>query len=135
MIIKEIKCNGCNAKIEVTTWKKFVICPYCRTKNSLSGFDYKRPDPDSSMMAHVRLEQDCPSCRSPHMYAHSILSKWRCFDCGYTIPAKHKLFGVFWFCDNCETYMNIQPGFTTKNKKWTCTECGFLNSVTRKDIL
>lgn len=36
---------------------------------------------------------------------------------------------VFWFCDNCDTFLNMQQGFTTRNQHWKCTKCGFDNDV------
>lgn len=137
MIPLNINCKKCGSDFEVNTYRKFTVCPYCHDKTDFQGFVYKEIDKNASMYANVKLEQDCPACRSPHMfiYSYSPFSKWRCVDCGYMLPNMSKLFGVLWFCDNCETYMNIQKGFTTKNKKWTCTECGFINGVSKHDIL
>ena len=28
--------------------------------------------------------------------------------------------GCDWYCDECDTYMNSQPGFTTSSGEWTC---------------
>ena len=33
-----------------------------------------------------------------------------------------------WFCDNCDVYMNDQPGFRAGGT-WVCSECGELNDV------
>lgn len=33
-----------------------------------------------------------------------------------------------WFCDNCDAYMNNQPGFRAGGT-WTCAECGEENDV------
>ena len=38
-----------------------------------------------------------------------------------------------WFCDKCNAYLNVQPGFTVEDGVWRCTECGALNSVTSSD--
>jgi len=40
-----------------------------------------------------------------------------------------------WHCDNCNAYMNDQPGFTTKNGTWVCAECGAVNDVTNNNIV
>lgn len=40
----------------------------------------------------------------------------------------------WWYCDNCQTLMNIQPGFTTETNEWTCTECGSINDVSENNI-
>lgn len=68
------------------------------------------------------------------MYLGPEHKTWRCPDCGYTISNRDKRTGVFWFCDECEAYMNVQPGFTTKNKEWKCTACGHINGTTQNDI-
>lgn len=135
MIPCEIECKGCGVQLEVTSWKKFIRCPFCETKNIFHGFDYKTLTHKESMYANMKYEQDCPSCRSPHMFASSRIGKWKCIDCGYMLSGLKKINTIFWFCDNCETYMNIQDGFTTKNKMWKCTECGYTNNVTKKNLL
>ncbi len=42
--------------------------------------------------------------------------------------------GCDWYCDECDTYMNSQSGFTTSSGEWTCTECGCVNDVTEDNI-
>jgi len=126
MITQEVICKGCEAKLEVNSWRKFVMCPYCETKTQFKGFEYKKINRNDSMYVHMKWEQDCPVCRSPHMLASSRLGKWRCADCSYMMSGVIKLIGVLWFCDNCESYMNIQQGFTTKKKN------GFAQSVDLK---
>lgn len=42
--------------------------------------------------------------------------------------------GCDWNCDGCGTLMNSQPGFTTSNGVWPCTECGCVNDVTTNNI-
>ena len=136
MIPLEIKCRKCKYTFEVNSYRKFTICPNCKRKEDFPGFFYKDIDEkDSIAVAKIKYEQDCPNCRGKHMLFTSIFSQRRCIDCGYNISGFHQLLGVFWFCDCCDTFLNNQEGFTTKNKKWTCTECGYINSVTRKDIL
>jgi predicted RNA-binding Zn-ribbon protein involved in translation (DUF1610 family) len=41
---------------------------------------------------------------------------------------------ITWYCDNCRTIMNGQPGFSTESGEWTCTECGFVNDVTENNV-
>ena len=43
--------------------------------------------------------------------------------------------GCDWYCDECDTYMNSQPGFTTSSGEWTCTECGYVNDVSEDNII
>ena len=135
MIPKRIQCKNCGSDIEVATYRKFTICPYCKTKCDFEGFDYREIDWSDSMYSHVKMWMDCPSCRSKNMYLGSSGKGWKCPDCGYSISRIKKFFGVFWFCDDCESFLNVQEGFNTKGKTWKCTECGFLNNVTKKNIL
>ena len=69
------------------------------------------------------------------MYLGTAGRIWKCPDCGYKISNHEKNSTVFWFCDECETYLNIQRDFTVKNGKWKCTECGSLNDVTKGNII
>lgn len=32
MVPAKIKCNSCGAEIKVSTYRKFVVCPYCSEK-------------------------------------------------------------------------------------------------------
>ena len=41
---------------------------------------------------------------------------------------------IDWFCDNCEAYMNEQPGFCISDDTWICTECGFENDVSESNL-
>ena len=135
MIPMEIKCRKCKYTFEVNSYRKFTVCPNCQRKEDFPGFTYKEiGQKDSIVAANIKYEQDCPCGRGKHMLFSSMLGQRKCIDCGYTISGIHQYFGIFWFCDSCDTFMNIQDGFTTKNKKWICTECGFENSVSRKDV-
>lgn len=40
-----------------------------------------------------------------------------------------------WYCDNCNEYMNDQPGFTTDTGEWVCANCGYCNDVTEDNII
>ena len=42
--------------------------------------------------------------------------------------------GIDWWCDKCGSPLNIQAGFSTTNKKWKCTECGHVNTISEKNI-
>ena len=130
-----VTCNHCGASIEVKTWRKFVRCPYCNSTFPFEGFKCREIDWSGSMYAGVKLWMDCPACRSKNMYLGSTRRAWKCPDCGYSISRVKKFFDVFWFCDECEAYLNVQDGFTTKKKTWKCTECGFLNDVTKNNII
>ena len=41
---------------------------------------------------------------------------------------------VDWYCDECNEYLNDQPGFTDQNETWTCTACGHGNSISSDAI-
>lgn len=41
---------------------------------------------------------------------------------------------VDWFCDRCNAYLNIQPGFDDHKYIWKCTECGLKNSISSDNI-
>ena len=54
----------------------------------------------------------CPSCKKGKMSFNKKTSHWMCEDCGYGFSEKYFLDDcVFWFCDECETYLNNQEGF------------------------
>lgn len=52
------------------------------------------------------------------------------FDAHYEV---HKLLGKrtqrYLFCEKCDTYLNVQPGFDFRLKKFTCLRCGHVNSL------
>ena len=132
-MLKIISCDKCKAGINVKTYRKFVVCPYCENRIPFDGFEYDKLDPTSSKFTGVKYVMDCPACRCREMARMS--SKWLCPSCGYSISRFSKRFGVFWFCDECDAYLKIQKGFTTKDKIWKCSECGHENGVTKKDIM
>jgi len=41
---------------------------------------------------------------------------------------------VFWFCDECETYLNNQEGFDCNASKHICRNCGYENDTTFDNI-
>ena len=42
--------------------------------------------------------------------------------------------GCDWFCDQCEAFMNVQPGFTVARGVWICTKCGCKNDVSDNNV-
>lgn len=128
-------CSFCGKGTDIRTFRKFIRCPYCGKRNSFPGFEYRDIDWNASMYAHVKDVMDCPACRGQSMYLGPSRRKWHCPDCGYQISALKKDFTVFWFCDDCETFLNVQLGFNTKEKQWTCTECGCICDVSRRNII
>ena len=135
MIPEIVKCKNCSAEIEVGTFRTFLFCPYCETRTPFKGFVYRRIDPQSSMYAHVKHWADCPACRGRYMFLGPSGKTWKCPDCGYHISDREMKNGVFWFCDDCEAFLNVQADFTTENGTWKCTECGCVSGVTEENIL
>lgn len=130
----KIACNQCGATCEFKTYRTFIQCPFCKSRRPAPKFAYCSPDWKSDMYAGVALWMDCPACRSSNMYLGPEKKKWNCPDCGYSITEKEKDSTVFWFCDDCDTFLNIQDGFSTKTGRWICTECGLENDVTGDNI-
>ena len=135
MIIKKINCKSCGTDISINTYRKFAVCPSCDNRIRFDGFEYREIDWGGSMYAYVKLWSDCPVCRSPNMYLGPERKAWKCPDCGYLWSEKERRRGVLWFCDECETYMNMQEGFNTKKGTWVCKECGYQNDVTKRNII
>ena len=127
-------CRQCGSIVPVSTYREFTVCPYCKTRDAFPGFTYREIDWSDSMYAGVKLWMDCPACRSHNMYLGPEGKKWRCPDCGYSISDREKNRCVFWFCDECDTFLNVQEGFTEETGRWTCTECGFENDVTEGNV-
>ena len=130
-----ITCSFCNGENEINSYRSFVKCKKCKNELPFEGFDYKLIDWESSMYSSVEYWTDCPVCRSPNMFLGSEGRGWKCPDCGYRMTAEEKETAVFWFCDDCDTFLNIQDGFSTDSGTWTCTECGYENNVTEENIL
>ena len=38
-----------------------------------------------------------------------------------------------YFCDNCDVYLNDQPGFTAITGQWVCSNCGYENDVSENN--
>ena len=130
-----IECTHCGSEIEIRTYRKFAICPHCDSKLPFEGFSYEEIDWRGSMYAGVKLWTDCPVCRSPNMYRGAQRRTWKCPDCGYVWSEKERKQGVLWFCDECETYLNVQPGFSAKAGIWQCSECGHINDISKDNIV
>ena len=76
----------------------------------------------------------CPSCKTGKMKFDKNFSKWKC-NCGYHFREKEFLDdGVFWFCDECESFLNNQEGFDSHSSKHICRNCGYENDTTLDSI-
>lgn len=132
MIPKTVYCNECGMETEVDTYRKYVICSYCEHKFDFNGFRYRRINWNSSMYAGVTKWTECPVCRSENMYLGAEQIAWKCPDCGFIMHDLMLKVGVLWFCDDCETFMNIQEGFNVNSGRWECTVCGCENDVIKR---
>lgn len=75
----------------------------------------------------------CPSCYGTMFLEDEV---WQCHNCSYCISQADMLNGaIFWFCDGCGEFLNVQPGFTTKSGKWICTRCRWMNDVTEENMM
>ena len=77
----------------------------------------------------------CPNCKNGKMTFNNKTSLWVCKDCGYNFSEDYFLDDcVFWFCDECETYLNNQEGFDRHALKHICSNCGYENDTTFDNI-
>ena len=77
----------------------------------------------------------CPTCKHGKMSFNKKNSHWVCEDCGYSFSEEYFLDDcVFWFCDECETYLNNQEGFDRHASKHICRTCGYENDTTFENI-
>ena len=77
----------------------------------------------------------CPACCDGKMQINRASTLWKCEDCKYTLSAdEFEDNYVFWFCDECETYLNNQEGFDKNASKHICRKCGYENDTTFDNI-
>ena len=77
----------------------------------------------------------CPACKDGKMSINKNSTMWICEKCGYKLSAdEFEDNYVFWFCDECESYLNIQEGFDRKSKKHICKKCGYENDTSFSNI-
>ena len=70
----------------------------------------------------------CPACQNGKMTINKKSTLWICEECGYKLSAdEFEDDYVFWFCDECKTFLNKQEGFNRGAVKHICTECGSTN--------
>lgn len=82
----------------------------------------------------IKKWMECPACHQK-MTFKKMEKAWKCNSCSYFIPEADFLDDfVFWFCDGCGEYLNIQNGFDRNGKEWICTKCGFKNDTTFSNI-
>lgn len=77
----------------------------------------------------------CPACKKSKMTLNKKTSQWTCEDCEYHFSEEYFLNdSVFWFCDECETYLNNQEGFEPHGSRHICQNCGYENDTTFDNI-
>ena len=60
---------------------------------------------------HIKKWMECTVCHEKMVFNEHTKS-WVCQKCPYTLTESEFLDDyVFWFCDECGTYLNIQSGF------------------------
>lgn len=73
----------------------------------------------------------CPACQNGKMRINRRSPMWACADCGYALSAdEFENHYVFWFCDECGTYLNNQEGFDLQSSTHICRSCGYENKIT-----
>lgn len=94
--------------------------------------DLPQKEKDAQYFKGIK-KMECPCCGKIMYLAADV---WCCYDCAYCITQKDILDGaIFWFCDECGRFMNVQPGFTDKTGAWKCVSCGFVNDVSEDNII
>ncbi|MBR7151598.1 MAG: hypothetical protein IKD02_04595 [Clostridia bacterium] len=77
----------------------------------------------------------CPVCQKGKMTIDKKSTVWTCEDCGYKLSAdEFEDNCVFWFCDECQTYLNNQDGFDRNAVKHICRNCGYENDTTFENV-
>lgn len=77
----------------------------------------------------------CPACQQGKMVINKKTTMWICEDCGYKLSAdEFEDDYVFWFCDECNSYLNNQEGFDIHATKHVCQKCGYENDTTFDNV-
>ncbi len=96
-----------------------------KLKNTLTNFYLEK----------IKKWMFCPACHNGKMHIDKKSKMWICNDCEYSISCeKFKDNYVFWFCDECNSYLNTQAGFDINAKKHICENCGYENDITINNI-
>lgn len=82
-------------------------------------------------LRNIKKWMFCPACKNGKMKYYKKKSEWVCEDCYYQLSREEFEDNyIFWFCDECESYLNNQEGFDRNAIKHICTNCGYENDTT-----
>ena len=88
-----------------------------------------------SYIRRIKRWMFCPACNKGKMSINKKSTLWTCEECGYKLLADEFEDGyVFWFCDECKTYLNNQKGFDKNSAKHICEKCGYENDTTFDNV-
>lgn len=77
----------------------------------------------------------CPACQHGKMAINEVSTMWTCEECGYKLSAdEFEDDYVFWFCDECNAYLNNQDEFDRHVAKHICQNCGYENDTSLENI-
>lgn len=89
---------------------------------------------DALTYAYIRKVKKwmfCPACQQGKMSINKKSTLWTCEECGYKLSAdEFEDDYVFWFCDECKSYLNNQEGFDRQAIRHICKKCGYENDTT-----
>lgn len=77
----------------------------------------------------------CPACQNGKMTINRKSTVWTCEECEYKLSAdEYEDNYVFWFCDECNAYLNNQNGFDRRASFHICQKCGYKNDTTFDNV-
>lgn len=77
----------------------------------------------------------CPVCKDGKMTFNKKKKSWQCEECEYELSENEFTNDyIFWFCDGCDSYLNVQEGFDLNASSWTCCNCGHETPLTFDSI-
>lgn len=130
-MINTINCKNCGAVINLYAFGKYAKCSYCGSQQIIESNTFQ----NSWENAEYKYARDCPACRCEGSMKLNILhTRWKCLNCGYAFTVEALKDEIFWFCDGCDTFLNVQPGFDEGIGSWKCLQCGFVNDTTEDNI-
>ncbi len=77
----------------------------------------------------------CPAYQNGKMTINQASTMWTCEECGYKLSAdEFEDDYVFWFCDECNAYLNNQDGFDCHAAKHICQNCDYENDTALENV-